>query len=247
KQAGIVVEQGILEEECDGLNQVFFHYISTGRPYVVMKYAMTLDGKIATKTGASKWITGEEARRRVHEDRHNYSGILVGVGTVIADDPLLTCRLPKGKNPVRIICDSKLRTPLDAQVVVTAGEIETIIATCSKDQQKQQSYEAAGCTVLVVPDKGGRVALKPLLEALGKRKIDSVLLEGGGTLNGEALAEGIVDKVQAYISPKIFGGEKAKSPVGGRGVGLPAEAYRLEKIKVSTWGEDLLLEGEVKR
>ena len=131
---GVEVETGVLQAECDALNPVFFHYIRTRRPYVVMKYAMTLDGKIATRTGASRWITGEAARRRVHQDRHRYRGILAGVGTVLADDPLLTCRMEGGRNPVRVICDTHLRTPLDSRIVRTAGEVETILATCETDR-----------------------------------------------------------------------------------------------------------------
>ena len=129
QDAGITVETHVLKEECDALNDVFFHYITTNTPYVVMKYAMTMDGKIACHTGASKWVTGEEARAHVQRMRNKYTGIMVGVQTVLADDPLLTCRIPEGRNPIRIICDSSLRTPLDSQIVRTAEEVETILAT----------------------------------------------------------------------------------------------------------------------
>ena len=133
---GIEVISGVMKEECDSLNEVFFHYITTKTPYVVMKYAMTADGKIATVTGASKWITGEEARNSVHYDRHRYSGIMAGIGTVLADDPMLNCRIPGGKDPVRIICDSSLRTPLESNIVKTAAEIPTIIATVIDDENR---------------------------------------------------------------------------------------------------------------
>jgi diaminohydroxyphosphoribosylaminopyrimidine deaminase/5-amino-6-(5-phosphoribosylamino)uracil reductase len=133
REHGVQVEEGLLREACDKLNKVFFHFIQTKTPYVVMKYAMTMDGKIATASGLSQWITGEVARSRVHTDRHRYQAIMVGVGTVLADDPLLTCRLPNGRNPIRVICDTHLRTPLDAQVVTTTESAATILATCCKD------------------------------------------------------------------------------------------------------------------
>ena len=137
---GIEVETGILKQECDALNEIFFHYIRTKRPFVLMKYAMTMDGKIATVTGDSKWITGEAARRQVHEDRNRCAAIMAGVGTVIADNPMLNCRLPEGHSPVRIICDTSLRTPADSHVVTTAKEIPTILATCCTDKEKQKVF-----------------------------------------------------------------------------------------------------------
>ena len=130
---GVEVATGVLRDACDALNQVFFHFIQTRRPYVVMKYAMTMDGKIATRTGASQWITGEAARRRVHQDRHRYAAVLAGIGTVLADDPLLTCRLEGGKNPIRVLCDTHLRIPLHSQIVRTAREVPTILAAVSPE------------------------------------------------------------------------------------------------------------------
>lgn len=242
---GVEVETGVLRAECDALNQVFFHFIQTRRPYVVMKYAMTLDGKIATRTGLSQWITGEEARRRVHRDRHRYTAILVGVGTVLADDPLLTCRMEGGRNPVRIVCDTRLRTPLDSRLVRTAGEVPTILATACEDAARREAYEAAGCRVLVLPQRDGHVDLEALMARLGEENIDSVLLEGGGTLNWAALECGVVQKVQAYVAPKLFGGASAKSPVGGLGVDAPARAVRLKHTTVIPVGEDFLIESEV--
>jgi diaminohydroxyphosphoribosylaminopyrimidine deaminase/5-amino-6-(5-phosphoribosylamino)uracil reductase len=252
KEHGVKVEEDVLREECDAINPIFFHYIRTGRPYVVMKYAMTLDGKIAAYTGESKWITGEEARAHVQTQRHRFRGIMVGVGTVLADDPLLTCRMKGGRNPIRIICDSKLRTPLDSQIVRTAAEVETILATCCVDTARYAAYEKKGCTVLPVKgqkkkdDQEGRVDLNDLMEQLGKRQIDSILLEGGGTLNWSALENGVVNAVQAYVAPKLFGGRDAKSPVEGCGVALPAEAALLSDVTVTKLGADILLEGEVR-
>ena len=189
---GIDVTENVLQEECDALNKVFFHYITTKRPFVSMKYAMTMDGKIATYTGASKWITGEIARNHVQRQRHRFRGIMVGVGTILADDPLLTCRIEGGRDPVRIICDTHLRTPLQSQVVMTAKQVPTILATCCGDPEKQAAYQQAGCRVLCLEAHCGHVNLLQLMEQLGQEQIDSILLEGGGTLNWSALESGIV-------------------------------------------------------
>ena len=245
RAGGVEVETGVLREECDALNRVFFHYIRTRRPYVVMKYAMTLDGKTATRIGASRWITGEEARERVHRDRHRYRGILAGVGTVLADDPLLTCRLEGGRDPVRIICDTRLRTPLASRIVRTAREVETILATCVEDAERAAPYTAAGCRVWTLPEREGRVDLAALMDRLGAAEIDGVLLEGGGRLNWAMLEAGLVCRVQAYIAPKLFGGAAAGTPVAGLGVELPDQSVRLRDVTVTPLGEDLLLEGEV--
>ena len=245
RRAGVEVETGVLKAECDALNYVFFHYITTGLPYVVMKYAMTLDGKIATCSGKSKWITGEAAREQVHRDRSRYRAIMAGVGTILADDPMLNCRVEGGRDPVRVICDSHLRTPLTSRIVATAREIPTILATVSADKEAAAPYEAAGCRVWTLPERGGRPDLTELMRRLGAEGIDSVLLEGGGTLNWTALESGIVNRVQAYIAPKLYGGAGAKSPVGGQGVEDPAGAVRLRDISVRRLGGDILLEGEV--
>lgn len=245
REHGVEVTENILQKECTELNQVFFHYIRTGRSFVVMKYAMTMDGKIAAYTGASKWITGEAARNHVHQQRHRYTAIMVGAGTVLADDPMLNCRMEGGKDPVRIICDTRLHTPLDAKVVTTAGQVPTIIATCCTDREKQLAYEAAGCRILLVDEKDGHVDLQGLMEKLGSQQIDSILLEGGGTLNWSALKSGIVQKVQAYISPKLLGGQNARTPVEGIGAPSPDEAVFLKNSRIIRLGEDFLIESEV--
>ena len=242
---GTAVRIGVLREECDRLNRVFLHYITHRRPYVVMKYAMTLDGKIAAYTGLSQWVTGVEARAHVQAQRHRFTGIMVGVGTVLADDPMLTCRMEGGRNPVRIVCDSRLRTPLSCQLVRTAKEVPTILATCSGGTARHKPYEEAGCTVLVTRDKGGRVDLSHLMELLGQREIDSILLEGGGTLNWSMLSAGLVSGVQAYIAPKLFGGATAKTPVEGQGFPSPAQSILLEEPVITRLGPDILLESEV--
>lgn len=235
----------VLQDECDRLNRVFFHYITTKHPFVVMKYAMTMDGKIAAYTGASRWVTGEAARSHVQQQRHRYSGIMVGVGTVLADDPSLTCHMEGGKNPVRIICDTHLRTPQQSQVVMTAKAIPTILATCCTDPSRHAPYIQTGCRVLCLNEKHGHVDLSQLMNRLGQEQIDSILLEGGGTLHWAALESGIVQQVQAYIAPKLFGGKTAKTPVEGMGVPTPDTAFRLKNSRMIRLGEDFLIESEV--
>ncbi len=243
---GIEVAEGVMRDECDSLNEIFFRFITTDLPFVTMKYAMTMDGKIACYTGKSQWITGEAARQRVQLERLRHSAIMVGVGTVLADDPMLTCRLDNSRNPVRIVCDSGLRTPLDSNIVRTANDVPTIIV-CAADSDKVRKFEECGCEVIVCGDKeSGRVDLRELMKILGKRKIDSVLLEGGGELNASALESGIVSKVQTYIAPKIFGGKTAKSPVSGIGADCPDNAFFLEKQSITHIGDDILIESQVK-
>lgn len=246
RDCGIEVTEGVLKQECDELNEIFMHYITTGLPFVTMKYAMTMDGKITCYTGASQWITGEEARNNVQHDRLRHSAIMVGVGTVLADNPMLTCRLENGRNPVRIICDTSLRTPLDSNIVKTAKEVPTIIATASGYEDKIAEYEKMGCWVIRCGnEEHTKVNLNELMKILGEHKIDSVLLEGGGELNWSALKYGIVNKVQAYIAPKIFGGTQAKSPVAGLGVSYPDNAFMLTDTKIMQIGDDFLIESKV--
>lgn len=244
---GIEVTEGVLRAECDALNRIFMHYITTRRPFVSMKYAMTMDGKIATYTGASRWVTGDAARQHVQTQRHRFRGIMVGVGTVLSDDPLLTCRIDGGRNPIRIICDTQLRTPLSAQVVTSAQEVPTILATACEDPERHAPYIAAGCRVLCVPeaDHHPHLDLTALMSMLGAEGIDSILLEGGGTLNWAALECGIVQQVQCYIAPKLFGGETAKTPVEGIGVATPDTCFRLTNRRFTALGEDILIESEV--
>ena len=246
REAGIEVSEDVLRAECDAVNHVFMHYITTHRPYVMMKTAMTLDGKIACHTGASRWVTGEAARAYVQEMRNHYKGIMVGVGTVLADNPRLTCRLEGGRNPVRIVCDSHLRTPLASNVVVTANEVPTILATTESDSAKHAPYLEKGCEVLLCKEADGRVDLNDLMDKLGQKGIDGILLEGGGGLNESALRAGIVQGVASFIAPKLFGGASAKTPVEGVGVPSPDEAYSLAIKNVRFVGEDLLIESEVR-
>lgn len=246
--AGVDVIADFMKDQCDRINPVFFHYITSKTPFVTMKYAMTMDGKIATCAGHSRWITGEEARKRVHEDRHRFSAIMVGVGTVAADDPLLTCRIENGKNPIRIICDTRLSTPLHARVVATAKEIPTIVATSCGEEKKQKPFIERGCRILQVEQgDDGHLDLSDLMNKLGKERVDSVLLEGGSRLNWSALKAGVVQRVQAYVAPKLFGGESAKSPVGGKGAEFPDQAVMLRNPQITVIDQDILIESEVQK
>jgi len=238
-----------MRDKCDELNPIFFHYITTKTPYVVMKYAMTLDGKIATKTGASKWITQEAARREVQYMRHRYMGIMVGIGTVLADDPMLNVRVEGLKSPVRIICDSKLRIPLDSQIVKSAREYRTIVAYADLEnvEKKKEILQTMGVETVFCPDMKKHVNLKHLMEYLGKENIDSILLEGGGTLNDSALRAGVVQEVQAFIAPKIFGGAGSRTPVDGIGIELPSQAAVLKFKDICQIGEDLKITCQVLR
>lgn len=246
REHGIEVTEGILKDECDELNEIFFHYITTGRPFVTMKYAMTMDGKIACYTGESKWITGEQSRLNVQYERLRHSAIMVGIGTVLADNPMLTCRLENGRNPIRIICDTHLRIPLDCNIVCTAKEVMTVIATSCNDIDKMMVLVENGCHIIQVQQKNGHINLNELVDRLGELKIDSILLEGGGELNWSMLNEGLVNKVQAYIAPKIFGGAGAKSAVSGMGISTPSEAFMLTDTKVKHIGDDILIESRLK-
>lgn len=245
RRHGVEVTEGLMEKECVRLNEVFFYYSKTKKPFVVMKYAMTMDGKTASSGGDSKWITGEAAREKVHRDRHRYSAVMAGVGTVVADDPLLTCRAENGRNPVRIICDTGLRTPLDSKIVKTANIVPTIIATACRDEDKRKAYTGSGCDIITVSEKHDHIDLSELMAKLGERGIDSVLLEGGSALNWSALESGIVNKVQAYIAPKLLGGNNAKTPVAGAGIEYLSKAVSLINSEITVLGEDILIESEV--
>lgn len=248
---GIYVETGILDAECRKLNEVFYHYIATKTPFVVMKYAMTLDGKIACATGDSKWVTGEIARTQVHRMRGRYRGIMVGIGTVLADDPMLNCRVEGGVDPVRIICDSNLHIPTESQIVKTASDIETIVA-CSQEaleserkQEKIRRLKEARIQIIGTEGAHG-VNLVELMKKLGGQNIDSILLEGGGTLNASALEDGIVNKVYAYIAGKLIGGMDARSPVEGMGIDRMADAITLQNVEIEKLGDDFCIVGYVK-
>lgn len=243
---GIEVVTGVLEEAGKKLNEIFLKYITTKLPFCIMKTAMTLDGKIASRTGDSRWVTGELSRKYVHQLRHRVAGIMVGIGTVLADDPMLTTRLEhgKGSDPVRIIVDSSAGIPLEARVLNPESDAGTIIAVTEKaPKDKLKALEEKGAEIIAAPLKNERVDLTYLMRALGERKIDSVLLEGGSELNYAALEAGIVDKVNAFIAPKIIGGSGAKTPVGGEGKAYMRDSILLNRINVQRFGDDIMIEG----
>ena len=201
REAGIEVVEDFMRDECDKLNDIFFHYITTKTPYVVMKYAMTLDGKIATKTGASKWVTGEGSRALVQKMRHRYAGIMVGIGTVLADDPMLNTRVEGLTSPTRIVVDTNLRIPLDCQIAQTANDYSTIVAYNSRDEAKIKQLTDLGVKLIKCPLKDEKIDLNFLMEKIGEEGIDSILLEGGGTVNESALKAGIVKKIFVFVAP----------------------------------------------
>lgn len=239
QKAGIEVTIGVLEEEARRLNEVFFHYITTGLPFVTVKTASTLDGKIAAATGDSRWITGEEARQQVHELRRQHDAILVGVNTVIADDPALTARWEGReweKQPVRIILDSRLRTPLDARVV-TDGKAPTWIVTSRlASREKQAAFAARGVQVIEL-EPAHRLPIREVLQALGQRGITSLLVEGGSAVNGSLLQARAIQKVISYLSLKLAGGAGAPTAFGGTGVALMNDAILLRDLQVERVGE----------
>jgi diaminohydroxyphosphoribosylaminopyrimidine deaminase / 5-amino-6-(5-phosphoribosylamino)uracil reductase len=245
---GIEVVTGMLSEEGKKLNEIFLKYITTKMPFCLMKTAMTLDGKIATYTGDSKWVTGELSREYVHQLRHRVAGIMVGMGTILSDNPSLTTRVKDGdeSDPIRIIVDSGGRIPLEANVLNLKSKARTIIGTTEKaGKTKIKALEEKGAEIIITPAKNGRVDLMFLMKALGERKIDSVLLEGGSELNYSALEEGIVDKVNVFIAPKILGGNTAKTPVGGEGISNIKDAILLKGIDIKRFGDDIMIEGYI--
>lgn len=243
REQGIETKVGVLQEEALKLNEHFITYVTKQRPFVTLKTASTLDGKIAAYTGDSRWITSDAAREYVHELRHRHQAIMVGVGTVLADDPSLTVRLPvPGIHPTRIIVDSRLRTPLHAKVVQD-GLAQTIVLTTEQaDPAKVQHLEQAGVTV-VACGEGAHVDLELAMRTLAEYEIASVLLEGGGTLNGAMLARSLIDKMILFYAPKIIGGSDAPSNFQMNGLPRMAEAYRLDRVEVTTFGPDICITG----
>ena len=249
KEAGIEVAAGFLEKECRKLNEIFITYITTQRPFVILKSAASLDGRIAAETGDSHWITNEKSRAYVHRLRSTVDAVMVGIGTVKKDDPSLTCRLENrnGKDPIRIIVDSKLSIVPRAKVLNLNSQAPTIIVTTSQASlQKRALIEKKGARVLVIPSKA-RVDLRLLMETLGKEEITSVLIEGGSEINTSALQSGIVDKVLFFYAPKIIGGKKAPLMVGGKGIARVKDALVLHNITTKRFGDDVMIEGYIKK
>ena len=247
QNAGIRVHVGVCKQEASDLNEVHRKYIQTGKPFVILKTAMSLDGKIATASGESQWITSEASRQRGHEVRDAVDAILVGRGTVARDNPLLTTRLQnrEGQDATRIVLDSHGRTRTDARIFNTESEAGAIVAvTAEAPRENVDALEKAGAEIITVPAADGNVCFKSLMEILGKREITSVLIEGGSEINGSAIAAGIVDKVMCFIAPKLIGGQNAPGPIGGVGILSLVDAVNLQRINVTRMPEhDLLIEG----
>lgn len=245
--AGIAVECGIMEEPARELNEVFIKFITTGRPFVVMKSAISLDGKTATASGHSFWVTGEEARGQVHRLRNTYDAVMVGIGTVLADNPLLTTRLPageEGRDPIRVVVDSGLRLPPASRVINPDSSAPLLVATTSRaPSDRRRELARLGVEVLVLPEQSGRVSLEHLMAALGERNITGVLLEGGATLNASALEAGLVDKLVVFIAPKLVGGSAAPGMIAGRGCSRMDQAWELKQPVLSQVGSDYMIVG----
>lgn len=249
RQAGVEVTVGVREEEARVLNRAFFKFIATGRPLVTLKTAMTLDGKIAAWDGASRWITGEAARAEGHRMRAGADAILVGVGTVLRDDPELTVRLPElgPREPLRVVVDSRLRTPPEARLLKVGAPARTLIAcVAGAPAEAARALSARGVEVLGCPARDGRVDLDALLADLARRGVVSLLAEGGGELHASLLEAGLVDRVAIFVAPLLLGGRHAPGPVGGSGRGLK-EALRLGALEVRRIGRDLLIEADLER
>lgn len=246
EDAGIHVEYGFLQDELRKQNEVFFKWIEHKKPFIVLKAAMTLDGKIATATGQSKWITNETSRAYGYKLRDIYDGIMVGINTVIEDNPMLTARVDGGKNPIRIVVDSSLKIDINANVVQDKSA-KTIVATTDKaDKDKILKLQAQDVDVIVVDkDENDKVDIEKLLDILGQQNICSILVEGGATLSGSFVAKKLVDKVYFFIAPKIVGGKEAKTPVAGIGILNLQEALALKDIQIEKLEEDILIIGRV--
>lgn len=245
--AGLEVIKGICAQEATELNEKFFNWITNKRPFVSIKYAMTLDGKIATVGGDSKWITGEEARTYAHELRNAHDAILVGVNTVLADDPQLTTRMVKGKNPVRLVLDANARIPLHASAL--NGEAETIIIVSNKaDPFKLQLLrQLPKVSVLELPLLATGFNLQSLMEELSKRQLTSLLIEGGAATHGMFLDAGLVDRVYAFIAPKVLGGANSIAAISGNGKQFVADAFTLHNTRFVQLGKDYLITGSIER
>ena len=243
KKAGLDVRVGILEGECRGLNEAFCKYILEKEPFVILKAAATLDGKIATRDGESKWISGEDSRRFVHKLRDQVDGVLVGIGTVLRDDPMLTTGIKGGRDPYRIVLDSRLKIPEEARVIGDFPARVVIMATELAPEDKIERLAKRGVRIMTLPSKEGRVDVKSSLSKLGEIGIMSLLVEGGSEVNGSFLDEGLIDKLLLFISPKLIGDRQAPGIFAGRGVSTLQEAIPLKGMKTRRIGEDVLLEG----
>lgn len=243
RAAGIEVYEGPCEAEAREFNEPHRKFILTGLPLVTLKLACSLDGKIATTSGESKWITGEEARRFAHRLRAQHKAILVGANTILADDPSLTVRMARGPQPRRIVVDSRGRVPATARVYAASDPSPIVATTESMNEEQRHILSARGVEVLILPDRQGRVSLEALLTALAKRQVTSLLVEGGGQMAAGFLEAGLVDKAWFIIAPVIIGGECARTAVEGRGVERLADAWHLQHVTVKRLGQDVAMGG----
>ncbi|MBA7697929.1 Riboflavin biosynthesis protein RibD [subsurface metagenome] len=250
EEKGIRTYVGEHEEEAEQINEAYIKFITTGMPFVTAKFAVSLDGKIATRSGDSKWISSETARKRVHNLRYITDAVMAGINTVLIDDPELTARTCGGKGgtvraqPLRVIVDSKGRTPLTARIFSAPGKTLLVWARLVRPEEKE-AFAQANAEFLELPSEEGLVDLEKLLKVLGEQEITSVLVEGGGILLGSLFDGGFVDKVVAFIAPIIIGGEGAKTAVGGEGVDKVADSLRLEQVCVERLGDDMVVSGYV--
>jgi len=243
REAGLEVEVGLREKECRRLNEAYCKYIMKKEPFIILKVAATLDGRIAARDGDSKWISGETSRRFVHRLRDQVDGVLVGIGTVLKDDPILTARVRGGRDPRRIILDSRLRMPEEARVIAISPSNTIIITTEAAPKDKIERLEKKDVRVLVLDSKNGRVNLKSCLSKLGEMEMMSLLVEGGSEINGSFLDEGLIDKLLLFLSPKLIGDTQAVGIFGGKGVVNLEEAIVLRELRTKRIGEDILIEG----
>lgn len=246
RKEGIQVTTGVLEAEAKKLNEAFVKHVSSHMPFVTLKLAQTLDGKIATSSGESKWITGEQARKEGHKLRDSHDAILVGINTILSDDPSLTTRVPGGKDPVRVIVDSSLRIPLNARVLTRKSPARTILATLSGSTRKIGKLRKSGAEVIRARSKNGRVDLRDLMRKLGRMGIMSILIEGGSEVNASALKAGIVDKVVLFVAPMLMTGSDSICSVGGSSPLRLAHAVKLRDLSCNKVGDDLMIEGYVR-
>ena len=245
RRHGLTTIAGILEEEARSINRPDCKFSLEKMPYVTVKVAQSLDGKIATRTGDSRWISSNDSRRYVHKLRSKVDAVMVGVDTLLRDDPRLTARGPKGKDPARVIVDSNLRTPLNAKVFSCRARSPLIIAaTGGAPVRKKTALEKRGAEVLIVKSREGRVDLRDLLRKLARREITHALVEGGGELIAGLVAEKLVDRFLFFVAPKIIGGRDAPTAVEGRGVAKVREALSVKNLKVQEFSNDLLIEAE---
>lgn len=246
KAAGVQVEGGLLQQEAAELNEIFVNWVTGHRPFVMLKYAMTLDGRIAAATGDSRWITGPEARQDVHGLRQRATGILVGSGTVLADNPELSVRDWAGekRQPLRIVLDARGRIPLEAQVFSNQQQQQTLLITSDQlSRDKAEQLQDVGVHIWKAPLAGGQLDLEAVLAHLKQRGCDSVLVEGGSAVHGSLLDRRLADRIYAYIAPKLIGGAAAPGPVGGAGRLRMAEAVELKGCRTEPLGRDFLITG----